>query len=304
MDVLASERRMENSDSLSLGDGPHDSLKVEMPVSLSSAGAEVQAELEELGLTSNEARIYVHLVLEGSTRAGEVSKSLGIHRTETYNRLTALGSKGLVESTLSHPTRFVGIPLEKGLEMLLDGERSKLREHEKKRENVCQLMDSLPKVGSADLPPERIQVLQGIRTVALRSGEMLRNAEEQVCVLATESELARLYHQGAFDEVSSLKGREVNIRILCSTPVKGAEAISYFQSIDRFSEVRACSLRKDMTPSLILRDQTELVFLLNGSDAAGEDVSAFVTNYVALATAMGILFSSLWRSSKPVGKHG
>jgi sugar-specific transcriptional regulator TrmB len=52
--------------------------------------------LEEAGLTSSEARIYLALLEKGSCRAGEITRHTGIHRRSVYDAIERLIQKGLV----------------------------------------------------------------------------------------------------------------------------------------------------------------------------------------------------------------
>lgn len=52
--------------------------------------------LEQLGLTKNEAKIYVSLLDLGESQAGQVSKKTQINRPATYDALDRLIEKGLV----------------------------------------------------------------------------------------------------------------------------------------------------------------------------------------------------------------
>ncbi|MBN2458823.1 hypothetical protein JXB28_00935 [Candidatus Woesearchaeota archaeon] len=54
-----------------------------------------QALLEEAGLTSSEAKIYMALLEKGSSRAGEISRNTGIHRRSVYDAIERLIQKGL-----------------------------------------------------------------------------------------------------------------------------------------------------------------------------------------------------------------
>lgn len=54
-------------------------------------------ELQELGLTKNEAKVYTALLELGSTTAGEVIKKTKLHRNIVYDNLERLVEKGLVD---------------------------------------------------------------------------------------------------------------------------------------------------------------------------------------------------------------
>ena len=52
--------------------------------------------LEELGLTQNEAKIYLCLVNKGQLSAGRITQFTAIHRRNVYDSLDRLIQKGIV----------------------------------------------------------------------------------------------------------------------------------------------------------------------------------------------------------------
>lgn len=54
------------------------------------------AVLQDIGLTKNEAKIYVMLLKEGACLAGTISRNTGIHRRSVYDAIERLVQKGLV----------------------------------------------------------------------------------------------------------------------------------------------------------------------------------------------------------------
>jgi sugar-specific transcriptional regulator TrmB len=55
-----------------------------------------QKSLEEAGLTSTEAKIYLALLEKGSSRAGQITRNTGVHRRSVYDAIERLIEKGLV----------------------------------------------------------------------------------------------------------------------------------------------------------------------------------------------------------------
>ena len=272
--------------------------QIDLNPGMSFAGDVVQEALRNLGLTPNEAKIYIHLLLEAPRAAGEISVKLGIHRTETYNRLATLEKQGVIETILSNPLRFSAVPLEKTLKLLTDAEHSLWKVHDKERNRVCELWNSIPKIKLPDPPPEKMQVLQGLRTISVKAKGLIQRAKEEVSILASEFELARLYHQESFDSLEKLRQRSVALRILSTTHLQGTEVINYLESVclhPVFQLTTPPTTR--MSPTLILADKKELLFFLNHPEEAGDKVSAFYTNYSTLTMAAEILFSSLLASS-------
>ena len=62
--------------------------------------------LEALGLTKTEARIYIALIDFGSLQAGMISRKTGIHRRSVYDALERLIEKGLVSLMKENEKRY------------------------------------------------------------------------------------------------------------------------------------------------------------------------------------------------------
>jgi sugar-specific transcriptional regulator TrmB len=79
--------------------------------------------LEEAGLTSTEARIYLALLEKGSSRAGEISRHTGIHRRSVYDAIERLIQKGLVSYIKTNNRNYYeAAPPQRLLELLREKE--------------------------------------------------------------------------------------------------------------------------------------------------------------------------------------
>lgn len=93
--------------------------------------------LEEAGLTSTEAKIYLALLEKGSIRAGEITRHTGIHRRNVYDSIERLIEKGLVSYIKTNNRRyFEAAPPERILELLKE-----------KEENIRQILPELQILG-------------------------------------------------------------------------------------------------------------------------------------------------------------
>lgn len=61
---------------------------------------EIEQVLENIGFTSNEIKVYLTLVKEGSSKAGKVAKLAKIDRSSCYNSLKSLLEKGIISYVL------------------------------------------------------------------------------------------------------------------------------------------------------------------------------------------------------------
>ena len=105
---------------------------------------ELQDQLLEFGLTSNQSKVFIFLEKYGSKTAPELSKALMIPRTETYHILTALQNKGIVSKTFRYTTRFSALPLDKALWSLVNAEKERIRKLEKQERVLTELWNNVP----------------------------------------------------------------------------------------------------------------------------------------------------------------
>lgn len=103
-----------------------------------------------LGLTKNQARIYLALAKLGISTAKQISKSSRVTREEVYRICPKLVELGLIEKMITSPIRFKATPIEDGITFLvqrqtreindLHGKAKKLaiKFHKKKAEAIFQ----------------------------------------------------------------------------------------------------------------------------------------------------------------------
>jgi sugar-specific transcriptional regulator TrmB len=87
--------------------------------------------MKELGLTHNQARVYLALIEMGPSKAEEISKLSEVTRQDIYRIMPNLQKLGFVEKTLSRPVIFKALPLEETLSTLVTQREKKTTELKK-----------------------------------------------------------------------------------------------------------------------------------------------------------------------------
>ena len=83
--------------------------------------------LKQIGLTENEAQIYIYLTRKGPCSKKQLAKIIGLTDQPLVDSLKSLNDKGFVTPVESTYTMFLAVPLER----ILDGlEKKKLDEVE------------------------------------------------------------------------------------------------------------------------------------------------------------------------------
>lgn len=92
--------------------------------------------LKKLGLTKKEAEVYLYLASNHGYSSGrDISNRLKLHKGETYRILQSLQSRGIVEATMDRPMIYIGVPIEKILDLHIEtmkGQVSYLESEKKK----------------------------------------------------------------------------------------------------------------------------------------------------------------------------
>jgi len=77
-------------------------------------------ELSKYGLTEVQAKVYYHLLRLGRTSYVDITKEIGVHRSEVYSVLRELKEKGIISTSRGRPVLFTSMPPKDALNVLLN----------------------------------------------------------------------------------------------------------------------------------------------------------------------------------------
>jgi sugar-specific transcriptional regulator TrmB len=92
--------------------------------------------LIRLGFSSNQAKVYLALVMVGSSSAKNIWQSSGVAREEVYRKLCELQKRGFVEKMFAKPAMFRATPLECVIIEMLHSKAEKIFEVSKGTEEL------------------------------------------------------------------------------------------------------------------------------------------------------------------------
>ena len=263
----------------------------------------IESSLQNLGLSKNEVRVFLHLARSGERKASELSEALCLHRTETYRILRDLEKQGLVSSVFEKPLKFIATPFEKAVKLLIEAKRMELESLEKKKIDLIDVWLSLPHPHVETQRKKIFQILDGQDQFNLKANEILNSVEEKLLLFATESDLANLYHSGFLDSLAKVQRKNVQVRLLTNQSQKS----QFF--VDKSKLLDACSLRASMEnlPSFLIADNEHVLLKIETNNGQNMDevtdrrtktkLASLWTNYEAFVGALTVLFSELWGNS-------
>jgi sugar-specific transcriptional regulator TrmB/pimeloyl-ACP methyl ester carboxylesterase len=259
--------------------------------------------LREFGLTSKEADVYIFLARHEVLTGGEIAKQTKIARSLVYRILKSLQAKGLVEPTLETPKRFVAIPFESALNLIIRIRQEEALLVEKAKKDL--LADW--RVISKAKPEARIEkfvVIEGSKKIYAKILNMIKDAKYQLSGILPVSALSRAEQIGVFEAVNKhpLKNR-IKFQFITEVNSQNTEAVKLLKpKLKAELDLKARNLESEITsfPIFVIRDKEEaMIFIRPEVDAAIEkqgDVCIY-TNCESLVQTFDGIFQNLWQTS-------
>lgn len=251
---------------------------------------DLAVELQKLGLTFNEARIILFLMLHKNSNANDISKYTKIQRTETYGYISSLLSKGLIFSTFDRPQKYYTLSMQEVIECLVLTKQSELNILSTKKQEYQQVVDRVANnmVTSSAETKDSYQVIMGENSINAKVKRMLANAKEEITILVAERNLINFYRAEIIDFLIETATKGMRVKLL--TPCKNAV---YYLTNDDGEVSTSVSLKvlsNDVPINFVLVDNKEIVVLLE-SPTKKQDLGGFYTNNTSLVSAFGFIFT-------------
>jgi sugar-specific transcriptional regulator TrmB len=263
----------------------------------------VEISLQNLGLSKNEVRVYLHLARSGERKASELSEALCLHRTETYRILRDLEKQGLVSSVFEKPLKFIATPFEKAVRLLIEAKKMQLQLLEQKKIDLIDVWLSLPRQNVESQRKEIFQILEGEDQFSLKSNEILNCAKQEIFLFTAENDLSNLYYSGFLDNLAKISKKNIKVRLLTNKSQKS----QFFIEKSKLRDMRFSGADVRNLPSFLIADNEQVILKIksNGDEKQDEmangrsraKLASLWTNYEAFVGALTILFSELWSNS-------
>lgn len=175
------------------------------------------AELRNLGLLQNEAKLLLSLMTSGPSIASDISKVTGIQRTEVYQTLYALQAKGIVFSTFEKPQKYYALAIADVFDALIQIKQNALRKLVKRKAHCQELFDRMmeSRASPKTYDRENYQVITGMDAIAAKMARMIPGARNEVLLLVSEKKLHALHHLDVVDRLRSVpKGVRLIVKVM------------------------------------------------------------------------------------------
>ena len=258
---------------------------------------DIVAQLQDYGLTRNEARVLVFLAKTGPSKASEVARAVQINRTETYRTIRNLQRRGLVEATLERPVRFQSVPFDRCLHILIDERKARLRILEQRGEDLRRQFDDM-RVEPVSQEVERFQVVEGRLRIEQRLNGMYTQAQKSVMTVLSPSEVIRADTSDLFDSLGNAAKNGLRVRVITAINQSNLQIVEKFR--ERI-EIRHLDLKAKPIPRVSIIDDSEALFEITTVDESPrtEEEVALWINSRAFVRNLQAYFEEMWNSGTP-----
>jgi sugar-specific transcriptional regulator TrmB/pimeloyl-ACP methyl ester carboxylesterase len=259
--------------------------------------------LLDYGLTNKEADIYIFLAKNVILTGGEISKRTKIARPVVYRILKNLQTKGLVEPTLESPTRFVAVPFDKALDLIIKTKKQEALKVEREKQDLLEDWKTISKLKPA-VEYERFVIIEGNKKIHLKMLQMIKETKKHFSGMLTISGLARAEQFGVFDAAYNhpLKNR-ITFQFITDVNKENLEAFKLFKpKLKTELDLRARSSITETTllPRMVTKDKKEVLFFIRpeeGKLTRRQGDVCIYTNCTSLVETFNGIFQNLWHTS-------
>ena len=258
-------------------------------------------QLQEYGLSRNEARLLIFLAKTGPSKASQAALAVKMNRTEIYRTIKNLQRRGIVEATLQQPVRFQSVPFDRCLQVIMDETKTRLKILERRGESLRQQFQNI-KVEPVVQEVERFQVVEGRIGIEQRLQHMYAEAHKSVLAVVSPLEIIRADISDLFDMFAMAAKEGLRVRIITSITQSNLEVIEKLRNV---LEVRHLDLKAKPIPRVSIIDDNEALFEISTADASqrgAEEVALWISSN-AFVKNLQAYFEEVWDSSTPATRR-
>lgn len=158
------------------------------------------SQLQKMGFTLNESKVYVELAKLGSSKAGQISKQTNLDRSSTYNALKTLIEKGMVSYVTVGQIKWFQCSDPKNIVSYMNH----------KLEIAKEFVPEIDKIRKESKLKENVRLFKGLRGVRTVFEDILRNAKENL-VFGSEGQFSK--NMPLFEKQFSKKQENKGIKV-------------------------------------------------------------------------------------------
>jgi HTH-type transcriptional regulator, sugar sensing transcriptional regulator len=239
--------------------------------------------LQDLGLTSPQARVYLALAnLGNAATASQISTTSNVARQDVYRMLTELQALSLIERIIAKQATFKAIPVQEAVDILIERQKHKTRIL---REKATETFKVLAEAKKEDAPVHqdnpKIVLVPKKELLIRRIKKAIETSQECVCAITPWHEFVQFQFM-MHEQWKQALNSGVKIRWITHQPPSTS---SYLESNVSFVKHPSFTLRiKANNPDVrfSIHDNREVFFAISSATNAAESPALWTSNPIFL----------------------
>ncbi|WP_042381614.1 TrmB family transcriptional regulator [Streptacidiphilus melanogenes] len=255
------------------------------------------ADLEELGLTNYEARVYLALIRRDVFTAAEVAREAGVPRQRVYDVL-----EGLIRRQLAvlHPGRVAGysaVAPDTAVERLIEQQRRSLGRLERLSSELARELGPTFDSGRTHTDPlDYVEVLRDSADISERFARLQTTAERELLSFSKPPWFTPPENLAGLEASARLHAAGRTVRSLYSREVLEDPALVEVMHlfVDAGEEIR---IADELPLKMIIADGSTVMCDMPDPVARDSATTSLCIRHPSLAEALSLAFHSIWDSS-------
>lgn len=253
--------------------------------------------LQQLGLTSYEAKLLIALTQYGSGTVADIHALSGIPRSAVYGVITKLNNKGLIESQNTKPMRYRSLSPDRLIEKLkATYENAVIFSREQ--------LELLYKNQAGTEEENSVWSISGVKKVNDKMLEVLESSREEIIFASSYSslnEVIKVYP--VMDGIKQLVRKKINEGV--QVKITGREKSHVGDIVDDFplAEIRTYKTAKSASPlkgGMLVVDNREILVITIQDDVVPPNLTATWYNGKEHARIFKHFIDAEWDLSVPI----
>ena len=248
-----------------------------------------------LGLSLNQARVYLAILKLERAPVGQVARFSKVRREDVYRVLPSLEKMGLIERLMGKPTVIRATPISDALSLLVAEEKNK------SDERLTGMRDRVQKLSIKDwkqpLPGEdSIYILVAEKKAILaKTSELIRNSRKEVALIADKARIIPTLSQFSEKYKQAIKkGSQICLIFEGDSP-----DVQLKEKVQKLIDGASVHIKfhKEALNHFIMSDDKEALITTSKESGLGESPSLWTNN----SNLIGVLrtsFESDWKNAE------
>jgi len=249
--------------------------------------------LKRIGLNQYETSIYIALLKNGSSSAGELSGTAEVPRSRVYDVLLSLEKKGFASAQLTKPVRYS--PVEPGkLAGIMSAEyrrefESRVSELESLQDDIVSTLAPLQSKEQVAEHEESSGVIKSKKNIHRHIENMVLTSKISICKVGTHAGL-REVSEHHHEHLKKAKGRGIDIKVMGS--IENADELAQLRKVSKIRHIEGMDSR------FIIKDGKEALLLLT-PEKSEQEIGLLIRNE-EFARSMQQIFDHYWEHAKAI----